>query len=243
MPARSVRLQGDACCRRHRERGRNDKESIMDSSPKPTGGRLLHFGAIAVAAVLVAIGAGAVVKGLDGRTTVRDALAAEHIVGTPDFTPSKIAAKARAAGLRGVALPSCSVAGRQIATGDDARCFAEYMRVDALTATQGSTYAQMPRFASKDGKGTSDETAALAYPNGRAMDNPARNVWVTETALSTALNTSYMAEQISLFGMVVGAALLLVGLALGGFGLSGVRVARPQKVRVPERKPAAAMSR
>jgi hypothetical protein len=52
-------------------------------------------------------------------------------------------------------------------------------------------------------------------------DNGARNLWVTETALTTALNTSYMAEQLALFGIVVGVALLLAGfgfaiLAIGG---------------------------
>ena len=46
-------------------------------------------------------------------------------------------------------------------------------------------------------------------------------VWISETALSTALNTSYMAEQVALFGIVVGIALLLSGigflvLTLGG---------------------------
>ena len=44
---------------------------------------------------------------------------------------------------------------------------------------------------------------------------------VTATALETALNTSYMAEQLALFGIVVGVALLLAGigfvvLAVGG---------------------------
>jgi hypothetical protein len=37
---------------------------------------------------------------------------------------------------------------------------------------------------------------------------------VTETALATALNVSYIAEQISLFGIVVGIALLLAGVGL-----------------------------
>ena len=44
---------------------------------------------------------------------------------------------------------------------------------------------------------------------------------MTETALTTALNTSYMADQLGLFGIVVGVALLLSGfgfaiLAIGG---------------------------
>ena len=53
------------------------------------------------------------------------------------------------------------------------------------------------------------------------MSNGARNVWVTETALATALDSSYMASQLALFGIVVGVALLLSGLgfmilAIGG---------------------------
>ena len=36
-------------------------------------------------------------------------------------------------------------------------------------------------------------------------------MWVTETALSTALNVSYMADQLGNFGIVVGVALLLSG--------------------------------
>ena len=34
---------------------------------------------------------------------------------------------------------------------------------------------------------------------------------MTETALTTALNVSYMAERLSVFGLVVGIALLLTG--------------------------------
>ena len=56
------------------------------------------------------------------------------------------------------------------------------------------------------------------------MNNPARQVWVTETALSTALNTSYMAEQVSLFGIAVGAAFLLVGAVLATLALAGLRL-------------------
>jgi len=69
--------------------------------------------------------------------------------------------------------------------------------------------------------GTSDEAAALKDEQGSPVPNTARNTWVTATALSTALNMSYMAEQMALFGIVVGIALLLSGigfmvLALGG---------------------------
>jgi hypothetical protein len=49
-----------------------------------------------------------------------------------------------------------------------------------------------------DGHGaTNDETYAQVDPKTqRPLDNGARNLWVTETALSTALNTSYMAESL-----------------------------------------------
>ena len=65
----------------------------------------------------------------------------------------------------------------------------------SLEATGGQTYAQMPRFVDATGKGTRDEKAAAKDPkSGKPVDNPARNTWVTETALSTALNTAYFAR-------------------------------------------------
>jgi hypothetical protein len=57
---------------------------------------------------------------------------------------------------------------------------------------------------------------------------------VTETALATALNMSYMATNLALFSLVVGIALLLAGigfivLAFGG-ALKDEPVASPQAV-------------
>ncbi len=182
---------------------------------------------LTAAAVLAVFGVAAIAQGLNGQSTVRDALALEGVTGAPHMTPAKIAANAKKAGLQGVALPTCSVAGTPIDDGASARCFAEYMRIDALVATGGKTYAQLPPFASKDGKGTFDMASAVKMPDGSPMNNPQGQLWVTETALTTALNTSYMAEQISLFGIAVGAAFLLVGLAFGAAALRGVRVARP----------------
>jgi hypothetical protein len=99
------------------------------------------------------------------------------------------------------------------------------MRIHALEATGGLTYAQMGRFMAKpgtpakftDGHGaTSDEQYALVDPKTKQpVDNGARNLWVTETALTTALNSSYMAERVSLFGIAMGAALLLAESASG----------------------------
>ena len=84
------------------------------------------------------------------------------------------------------------------------------------------TYAEMGRFSTVDGTDTSEEALAAKDPRtGRPVENGLRNMWVTETALTTALNTSFMAERVALFSMVMGAALLLTGigflvLTLGG---------------------------
>ena len=137
------------------------------------------------------------------------------------MTPSGIAAEAKKAGLTGVTLPTCSVAGLPVDSGNRARCFAEYMRIHALEATGGVPYSQLPRFATADGKGTNDAAAAAKGANGQPLDNAIRNVWVTETALTTALNSSYMASQLALFGVVVGIALLLSGIGFGVLALGG----------------------
>ncbi len=183
--------------------------------------KILEFGGVAAGILLIAFGVAAIVLGANGKNTVVSSLKEQQIVGTPDMTPAGIAAEARQAGLpAGIKLPTCSVAGQAVNSGARARCFADYMRIHAYEATGGVTYANMPHYATADGKGTNDATKAL-MSNGRPVDNAARNVWVTETALSTALNVSYMADQLGNFGIVVGVALLLSGfgfviLAVGG---------------------------
>jgi len=173
--------------------------------------KFLNYGGIAASVILIAFGIGAIAVGANGRSTVRDNLAQEKIVGSADMTPKAIAAEAKAAGVTGVALPTVSVANQTVNTGARARAFASYMRIHALEASGGKTYSEMPRFATKDGKGTNDAAAAL-QANGGPVDNQARNLWVTETALSTALNTGYFAENVALFSIVMGIALLLTGI-------------------------------
>src|SRR6476660_4571894 len=126
--------------------------------------KLWSYGGIAAAVVLIAFGVTSIVMGVNGRDTVRSNLNKELIVGTPDMTPKAIAAEAQAAGLKGVALPTKSVAGQTINTGSEARAFATYMRIHTLEATGGQTYAQMPRYATANGKGTNDAKAALTDP-------------------------------------------------------------------------------
>jgi len=191
--------------------------------------KVFEIGGFVAAAVLIAFGVVAIVMGANGRNTVRDSLKQEYIVGSADMTPALIKEEATKAGLNVASLsfPTVSVAGKAIDNGTRARAFAGYMRIHALEASGGLTYSQMPRFATQDGKGTNDSAKAL-QANGRPVDNAARSVWVTETALSTALNASYMAESISLFGIVVGIALLLSGIGFAILAVGGtLRNAEP----------------
>jgi hypothetical protein len=184
--------------------------------------KVFEIGGLVAAAVLIAFGIATIVMGLNGRATVRDSLKQEQIVGTPDMTPAAIAAAAKEAGLpASIDLPTVAVADKSINTGERARAFASYMRIHALEASGGLTYAQMPRYATDDGKGTNDPALATKDENGQPVSNGARNVWVTETALATALNMSYMAEQLSLFSIVIGVALLLAGFGFGILAIGG----------------------
>jgi hypothetical protein len=204
--------------------------------------RWLQYGGFAAGIVLIAFGAVALFMGVSGRSTVRDSLSQEKIVGSPDMTPALIAVAAKEAGLVNVSLPTCSVAGVTVSNGAQARCFASYMRIHALEASGGKTYSEMARYASADGKGTNDKAAAVKSDSGQPLDNPVRAVWVSETAFATALNVSYMAEQLALFGMVVGIALLLSGIGfivLAAFGM--VRLASAaQSAKAAALKPTAA---
>ena len=183
------------------------------------GTRLWEIGGFISGAILILFGVGALYLGINGYQTVGDELSKEAIVGGSDMAPAEIQKAASEAGLPDtIELPTCDVVDETIDTGDEARCFAQYMRIHALEATGGLSYAQMGRFQSADKPddpaGTSDETAAAKDENGQPISNGARNIWINETALATALNVSYMAEQISVFGIVVGVALLLTGIGL-----------------------------
>ena len=184
--------------------------------------KVLEIGGVIAGVVLVAFGVAAIYMGVDGRATVRDSIKQEQIV-FGDATDPAVAEHAE------------QWAGEQVTTGDQARAFALVMREHTLESSGGLTYAEMGRFQSAanpdDPAGTSDEEAAAKDENGSPIANGARNTWVTETALTTALNMSYMAEQLSVFGMVVGFALLLtgVGLVILAFAVFGTRVEAAQQ--------------
>jgi uncharacterized membrane protein YidH (DUF202 family) len=202
--------------------------------------KIFEYGGYAAAVVLVAFGIAALVMGVNGRSEVRRDVQREQIVGSPDMNKTAILTEAKQAKLSEsilATLPTCDVADKPINTGDRAKCFASYMRIHALEATGGKTYAQMGRFLTKDGKDTNDSTLAAIDPNTKQpVANAARDTWVTETALSTALNTSFFAEQVSNFGIVVAIALLLSGFGFAILAFSAFRWLPASEERTKEHK-------
>jgi len=181
--------------------------------------KLFEYGGWIAGAVLIVFGVVAIGMGVNGRNEVRSALQDQKITAPPDgaeITNGKLQP------------------GEPITTGAEARQFAKVMEHHALEATQGQRYAEMGRFLDVNGKPTSDEEKAAKDPKtGQPVENGLRNLWVTETALSTALNMSFMAEQLSLFGIVVGVALLLTGIGFLVLSIGGALR------RVPANSPAA----
>jgi hypothetical protein len=166
--------------------------------------KLYTYAGIAASVVLIAFGIGCVAIGVNGRDRVQTELAREQIVGTPDS----------------------SIPGQKVDTGKEAEAFAAIMRKHTLEATGGLTYAQMDRFLDANGKPTSDEAKAAKDPkSGQPVENGLRNMWVSETALTSALNTAYFAESVATFAIVMGFALLLVG---GGFLVLTIRLLAPR---------------
>ena len=176
--------------------------------------RILEVSGLAAGVAMVVIGIVAIVLGFSGHNTVVDSIRLERISGSADMTPALIREAGKKAGLpESTKYPNCTVAGKAVDSGARARCFAQYMRIHALEATGGKVYADMGRYLTADGKDTNDPDAAAKTPGtGRPVENGLRDLWINETALATALNTSYLAEQISVFGIVVGVALLLSGI-------------------------------
>ena len=165
--------------------------------------KLYIYAGIFASIILIAFGAGALYMGLDGRDRVRDDLAREQIVGTPDS----------------------SIPGQRVDTGSEAQAFAAVIRKHTLEATGGQTYAQMGRFLDEQGNPTSDEAAAAKDPKtGEPVENGLRNMWINSTALSTALNTAYFAESVATFAIVMGVAQLLTGIS---FLVLTIQVLRP----------------
>jgi hypothetical protein len=184
------------------------------------GRRFFVIGGVVASFVLVAFGFASVVIGYQGREEVRDSLRQENIVGSDDST----------------------IPGQLVDTGSEARAQADVIRMHMLERTEGLTYAEMGRFATPDGNpaGTSNPDEALKNDAGNPVPNSLRDQWVTATALTTSLNTAYFAEQVGLFSMVMGVALILTG---GGFAVltwGALRKAEPVKAEAAVTRPGTA---
>lgn len=170
---------------------------------------LFVAGGVISGLVLIVFGAACIAMGISARDEIRSNLAKEQIVGTPDMK---------------------GIAGKKVNTGERARTFAKGMRKHALEATDGRVYAEMGRFLDENGEETSDEAEAAKDPEtGQPVPNKARDLWVTYTALSTALNMSYFGEQIATFAEVVGTAFLLTGIGFLVLVMGAVRGGVPAR--------------
>ena len=177
-------------------------------------GKILKIGGFISGGVLILFGIAVIVLGIWGFNFTRDHIEREGIVFGSIEDPA-------------VAEHAEQWAGEPVETGRQALAMAEIMREHTLSSTEGLTYAEMGRYQSaenpSDPRGTNDEAEAAKDESGEPVSNGARNIWVTETALATALDMGFMSEMLSIFSIVVGVALLLSGigfviLALAVFG-------------------------
>lgn len=174
---------------------------------------LFKYGGIVASVVLIAFGAGSIAIGAWGISTVRDNLKQEQIYFGDHATDPAVPA---------------DQSGKQVKTGSQAHEFAGVMRKHTLEATDGQVYSQMGRFLDPNGNQTSDESKAAKDPKtGQPVPNRAREIWVTETALTTALNMAYFGERVGVFGIVMGIALLLTGIGFLVLTLSGALERKP----------------
>lgn len=135
-------------------------------------------------------GLGLVTVGLWARRDVRRALAQERITGTGDMTP-----------------PNAPVTGAAAA-----RQLAETIRRITVEAADGRTYAETAEYLAVDGGTTSDASLALVDERtGRPVRNPAYELWVTSTALQTALMQAYLAFRLADLTTALGATFVAVG--------------------------------
>jgi hypothetical protein len=168
-------------------------------------GRGLRIGGYVSGGLLIFFGVAVIALGVWGFAFTRDHIEREGITFGPIEDPA-------------VAEHAPDWAGEPVDTGRKALAQAEIMREHTLSNTGGLTYAEMGQYQSaenpSDPVGTNDPEAAAQDENGEPISNSARNIWVTETALATALDMGFMSEMLSIFSIIVGIALLLTGIGL-----------------------------
>jgi hypothetical protein len=197
--------------------------------------KVFAYGGIAASIVMIAFGIGSIVTGALGVNTVRDNLAQEQIYFGDASKDEAVPAK---------------YSKEHVTTGGEAREFAKVMRNHTLEATSDLVYAEMGRYVAKPGApksatdgqgGTSDEKYALIdSATNQPVTNHAREIWVTETALTTALNTAFFAERVAWFSILMGVALLLTGIGFLVLTLGGALGLAPIHGRKAKLEPASA---
>ena len=214
--------------------------------------KFFQMGGVIAGAFLVLFGIGAIVIGFAGKAEVRDNIAREAIVGTPDMTPSAIKSEAAKAGLnerRPADVQRRRQDHRHGRRGEVLRELHAYphargdrrLHVLADGPLPGTPDGAEERLAV--GGGTDNATYAVTdAETTQPVANGARDLWVTETALTTALNTSFFAERVALFSITVGFALLLTGIGflvlayLGVLRRKEAAAAEASRPRSPQRK-------
>ena len=176
--------------------------------------KLFRYGGIAASIILIAFGIGALYMGVNGRDQVRSDLAREQIVGTPDST----------------------IPGQKVDTGSEAKAFAA-----SCASTRSRPPAARPtrRWAATSTRTASRPATRRPPPMTPRPASPSRTAAATSGSprprLQTALNTAYFAESVATFAIVMGIALLLVGI---GFLVLTIRLLdRPEHGRRPRRAP------
>ena len=168
-------------------------------------GRLLRIGGYISGGILIVLGLVVIVLGVWGFSFTRDHIEREGITFGPATDPA-------------VQEHAEQWAGEPVDTGRKALAQAEIMREHTLSGSGGLTYAKLGRYQTaenpSDPAGRNDEAAAAKDENGEPISNSARDTWVTETALATALDMGFMSEMLSIFSIIVGIALLLTGIGL-----------------------------
>jgi hypothetical protein len=178
--------------------------------------KMFVLGGALASIALIAFGGGTITVGALGINEVRDNLKAEQIY----FGDAS----------KDHAVPA-SLSKQQVTTGAEAREFAKVMRAHTLESTEGLVYAEMGRFLDKNGKSTSDEALAAKDENGQPVANQARNLWVTETALTTALNQAFFAERVAWFSIATGVIAILIGIGFAVLTFGALR--REEEITAP----------
>ena len=137
--------------------------------------KAFEIGGVVAATVLIAFGVAAIVMGVNGRFDRPEQPQAGEDRRLARHDPGSNQGRGQEGGLdvADISFPSLAVAGKAINSGDQARAFAGYMRVHALEATGGLTYAEMGRFMAKPGPPHSSptDTERRATRSTRSIDS------------------------------------------------------------------------